>query len=87
MAKRRVYVLYKDWRNWETKSMVITNVSFTKVGTEDNFYRCSMELQELPILYAGPYNHTKKKLVTNTWYTNLAVNTFKKALDFFSKQS
>lgn len=53
MARRRAILRYKPWNTWETKTVVITGISINKAGTEDDFYRASVELQEMPILYIG----------------------------------
>jgi len=53
MARRRALLRYKSWSSWETKTVVITGLNISKVGTEDDFYRATIELQEMPILYIG----------------------------------
>jgi hypothetical protein len=53
MARRRALIRYKSWSSWETKTVVITGLTIHKVGTEDDFYRATVELQEMPILYIG----------------------------------
>ena len=53
MARRRAILKYKSWSSWETKSVVISAFNITKVGVEEEYFRASIELQEVPILYIG----------------------------------
>ena len=53
MARRRAILKYKTWNSWETKSVVISSFNVVKVGTEEEYFRASIELQEVPILYIG----------------------------------
>lgn len=53
MARRRAILVYKPWNSWQQKSVVIKSLTVTKNGNEDDYYRCELELQEMPILYIG----------------------------------
>ncbi len=50
MAERRAIVKFKNWNTWETKSVVVKSLEFSKVGTMDDYYECQMTLQEMPLL-------------------------------------
>jgi hypothetical protein len=53
MARTRSILKYKTWNSWYTKSVVISGLTMSKIGTEDGYYRVSLELQEVPILHVG----------------------------------
>jgi hypothetical protein len=56
MARSRAILKYKTWNSWYTKSVVISGLTITKVGNEDDYYRVNLELQEVPILHVGRLN-------------------------------
>lgn len=56
MSRRRTIIKYKHWASWELKNVAIVGLSISKVGTEDDYFRASVELQEMPILYIAPFN-------------------------------
>lgn len=53
MARRRAILEYKPWDSWDRRNVVITGLQIHKVGTEDNYFRGTVELQEMPILYVS----------------------------------
>ena len=53
MARNRSILKFKSWESWDYKYVCISNLIFEKVGTEDNYMRCTMELQEMQILSVG----------------------------------
>lgn len=53
MARRRAILEYKPWNSWDRRNVVITGLQIHKVGTEDNYFRATIELQEMPILYVS----------------------------------
>lgn len=60
MAERRSLVTFKNWNSWETKTVAIKSLEFSKSGTMDDYYECQMVLQEMPLLVVT----TKKYTVT-----------------------
>lgn len=50
MAESRSRLQMKVWTGWEYKYVLIESVAFTKVGIEDDYYRCTMTVRELPIM-------------------------------------
>jgi hypothetical protein len=65
MSRRRSILKYKSWKSSDIKNVVITGVSISKVGTEDDYYRANIELQEMPILYVGPYEGSERAKTPN----------------------
>ena len=61
MSRNRSVLMYKSWDSWDFKYVVISNVIFSKIGTEDDYMRCSMEIQEVPILSIGSTPPTAQK--------------------------
>lgn len=53
MHRRRARIKFKSWESWETRDVVITDVQISKVGTEDDYYRATIDIQEMPVLYIG----------------------------------
>jgi hypothetical protein len=82
MARRRAFVVYKSWQDWQVKSVVITDAAFKKEGTEDNVFRASLELQELPILYTGTAKPVGKRATFNKPLTTGIKAAFEKATSF-----
>lgn len=82
MARRRAFVVYKAWQDWQVKSVVITDATFKKEGTEDNVFRASLELQELPILYTGTAKPVGKRVTFNKPLTTGIKAAFEKATSF-----
>jgi hypothetical protein len=50
MWKNRSLCIMKLWSGWDFKDVVITNMSINKQPTEDNIYRGSITVQEVPVL-------------------------------------
>lgn len=54
MWKNRSILKLKSWEDWEYKNVSIVNYTISKKGTEDDYYRATLVLQEMPILTVVP---------------------------------
>lgn len=71
------FLCMKMWTGYDYKYVMITNIIFTKVPTEDDVFRASIQVMEVPVLTI-----TKpKKLVVNSINRNIAA----KAVSFAQK--
>jgi hypothetical protein len=43
----------KSWDSWDYKYVIIKDVSISKEGLEDNYFRASIDVQEVPVLTLG----------------------------------
>lgn len=59
MSRNRSVLLYKSFDSWDFKYVVIKNIKATKKGTEQNYFRGSLTLVEVPILAVGSFNLAK----------------------------
>ena len=50
MAQNRSRLRMKIWSGWDYKYVVVKSLVFSKVGQEQDYYRCSMEVVEMPVL-------------------------------------
>lgn len=75
------FLCMKMWTGYDYKYVMITNIIFTKSPTEDDVYRASVQVMEVPVLTV-----TKpKKLVVNTINRNLAAKAVSYAQEALSK--
>ena len=75
------FLCMKMWTGYEYKYVMITNLVFDKRPTEDDVYRVSMQVVEVPVLTI-----TKpKKLVANTINRNVAARMVSFAQEALSK--
>lgn len=75
------FLCMKMWTGYDYKYVMITNIIFEKKATEDDVYRASMQVMEVPVLTV-----TKpKKLVVNSINRNLAAKAVSYAQEALSK--
>ena len=53
MARNRSVLKMKSWDSWDYKYVIIKDVSISKEGLEDNYFRASIDVQEVPVLTLG----------------------------------
>lgn len=87
MARKRAILKYKTWSSWETRSVVITNIDIQKIGTEDDYFRATIELEELPILYVGPVSDYPSPEATNSRLTGIIKKSFESITSFLEDGS
>jgi hypothetical protein len=54
MAHDRSIICMKDWSGWTYKYGVITNVSLSKEPLDEDYYKGTIEFQEMPVLLSTP---------------------------------
>lgn len=81
MARRRAILRYKSWASWDIKNVVISSLSVTKVGTEDDYFRAIVELQEMPVLFVGGFEDKGKEEPL----TGLRVSAYNSVKSVFEK--
>lgn len=62
MQRNRNLIQFKTWEGWELKYGVIKNFFCTKVGSEDDYLRATIEIEELPILFIGDTTKIAKNM-------------------------
>lgn len=80
MHRNASIVKFKSWDSWDFKYGVLGPVRISKVGTEDDYVRCSLEFVELPILSIGIASDTAGRSNTRN---SILSKTIKKAFDTF----
>lgn len=61
MARNRSVLKMKSWDSWDYKYVIIKDVSISKDGLEDNYFRASIDVQEVPVLTLGKASGTSGK--------------------------
>ena len=54
MAYDRSIICMKDWSGWTYKYGVITNVNLSKEPLDEDYYKGTIEFQEMPVLVTNP---------------------------------
>ncbi len=62
MSDRTHFLCMKMWTGYDYKFVLITNLDISKKPTEDDVYRFSMQVQEMPVLSV---NRPKSALISN----------------------
>lgn len=55
MSYDRSIICMKDWSGWTYKYGVITNCSLSKEPLDEEYYKGTIEFQEMPVLLSTPY--------------------------------
>lgn len=66
--------------SWKYKTVVITDCNISKVGTEDDVYRATMTVQEVPMITAGYYQARDSQIESNLKPTVMLGKALQKAL-------
>jgi hypothetical protein len=86
MSRRRSLLQYKPWNSWELRYVVISGLDMSKIGTEDDYYRASIELTEIPILYVGDVKGSFKRVdAQSSAITKAVITVFKAATGMFTR--
>ena len=81
MERCRNIVQIKTWEGWELRYGIIKSFSCKKVGTEDDYLRGVIEIQEMPLLFMGDTT----KLSKDTKISGATVKTVQTKFQSFYK--
>lgn len=62
MCHDRSIIRMKDWSGWTYKYGVITNCSLSKEPLDEDYYKGTIEFQEMPVLLTSPQNFNAYKV-------------------------
>lgn len=80
MWENRKVLKLKLWNDWKFKYVVISDLSFSKIPTEDNYETANVTFTEIPMAVMYP-NKTLGNKITSLAYGSLEGKIIKKALD------
>lgn len=64
MARNRSVLKMKSWDSWDYKYVIIKDINISKEGMDDNYFRGSIDLQEVPVLTIGREGVRSKKEIS-----------------------
>ena len=64
MARNRSVLKMKSWDSWDYKYVIIKDINISKEGMDDNYFRGSIDVQEVPVLTIGKEGVRSKRSIS-----------------------